>query len=141
MKIFLLIFILFTSKTIYGNSRYDTIANWQIYYGNKLLTSGNENQYRVPETGSLVLTKERKKLEIFYRYDAVKPERRTITIKNGAKVVFHETQHLKDNHPSLIDTGKLFNQINNGDIIHIYYTDDVTHEKNRLIGKIKITVE
>ena len=72
MRTSLLIFILFVSKTVYGNCLYDTIANWQIYYGTKLLTSGNENQYRVPETGSLILSKEKEKLEIYNRIKKLK---------------------------------------------------------------------
>ena len=115
----------------------DTLANWQIYYAGELITAGHEfisNQ----KIGSLKLKDQTDKLQIYYRYDAVKPEWRTIKIVSGFDTLYDATQQLKDNHPHLIDLNKLIGNREGTLEIKIYYTDDITSEKNRLIGTIKL---
>jgi hypothetical protein len=138
MRIIFTILTILTFNTAYGFNRLDTIANWQIYYGDKLVVSGHEPNARNPEIGIITVKGQIEKLKIFYRYDAVKPERRTIKITSGTETLYNQPQELKDNHPTLLDLKEIIKNKKGTFEIQIYYTDDITTEKNRLIGKIRI---
>jgi hypothetical protein len=139
MKTLILLLFLVAGNALYGSIKLDTIANWQIYYDSELITSGNEYAHRVPDTGVLKLGEERKNLVIHYGYDFDKPEWREITIKSGDEIIYSAKEELKDNHPAKIDLSKI-RQIGEGKFkeIQVYYSDDITSEKNRLIGKINL---
>lgn len=118
-------------------TKLDTITNWQIYYDGELVTAGHDfiaNQ----KIGTLKLKKQPSKLQVYYSYDFAKPEWRTIKMVCESDTLYNETQHLKDNHPHLIDLNELFENRKGTFQIKIYYTDDITTEKNRLIGTIKL---
>lgn len=139
MKVSLVVFFFLISKFGLSFCLPDTIANWQIYYGSRLITSGNENQHRVPLTGKIFMKDKFERLAIHYAYDATKPEWRKIVIKSGNEVLFEGTQYLKDNHPTLIDFQEVLNKKKGYDFtIQIYYSDNITREKNRFIGEIEI---
>lgn len=138
LRMIFTILTILTFNTAYGFNRLDTIANWQIYYGDKLVVSGHEPDARTPDIGTIAIKGQIEKLKIFYRYDAVKPERRTIKITSGTETLYNEPQVLKDNHPTLIDLREITKNKRGTFEIQIYYTDDITIEKNRLIGKIRI---
>jgi hypothetical protein len=123
-----------------GLSKLDTLANWQIYYGEKLITAGHEPNSRTPDPGIITIKGKAEKLKIVYTYDAVKPEVRTIKIKRGKETLYDQTEHLKDNHPALIDLNEVLKKKKGDFEIQIYYTDDRMIEKNRLIGVIKIII-
>lgn len=107
MKTYLVILTLLTLNEASGSNRLDTIANWQIYYGDKLVTAGHEPNARTPEVGTVTFKGQIQKLKIFYNYDAAKPEWRTIHIKSETMTLYNETQQLKGNHPALIDLKEL----------------------------------
>lgn len=130
-----------TFQKVMSLSRLDTLVNWQIYYGEKLITAGHEPLSRTPDPGIITIKGKAEKLKIVYRYDAVKPEIRTIKIKRGNETLYDQTEHLKDNHPALIDLNEVLKKKKGSFEIQIYYTDDRTIEKNRLIGKIKVTID
>lgn len=139
MKVFLAVFLSLASKFGYCECPPDTIANWQIYYGDRLITSGNENRHRVPLVGKIFITDKVDKLTIHYQYDSKKPVWRTIVKKSGQEVLFEGAQQLKDNHPSSINFKKIPDREKGHPFtIQIYYTDNVTREKNRFIGEIEI---
>lgn len=138
MNVIFSILTILTFNTAYSFNRLDTLANWQIYYGDKLVTSGHEPNARTPDIGTIAVKEKIEKLRIIYRYDAVKPERRTIKILSGTETLYNQTQELKDNHPTLIDFNEIIKHKKGSFEIQIYYTDDITKEKSRLIGKIRI---
>jgi hypothetical protein len=116
----------------------DTIANWQIYYGDILILKGNELGHVDLIIENLKIDKS-KRLKIYYRYDAAKPEWKQVIIKTKTETLYDQTQYLKDNHPHLIDLHELDFSNDGRVVIEIYYTDNISKVKNRLIGTIKIT--
>lgn len=116
----------------------DTITNWQIYYGDKLIVAGHEPNARVPDIATIHLVDSIKELKIVYRYCAGAPKWRTIEIKNGPDILYSAEDRLKDNRPHVLDLGELVDGKSGSFDIQIYYSDDITHEKDKLIGEIRI---
>jgi hypothetical protein len=136
-NIFIITVLLTTFALKASKMPLDTITNWQIYYGKILLVKGNASGHFEPSKVSVKVDSSRK-LKIFYRYDAVKPEWRRIVIKSQAKIVYDEIQHLKDNHPALISLQDL-KLDSNKVTADIYYSDNISKGKEILIGSIVIS--
>jgi|GEM_PF-3497263 len=117
----------------------DTIANWSISYNDQVIIRGNETG-EINQLKKVVRLKSpQDELTIHYRYDAVKPQSRTITIRQKDVVVYQSIQHLKDNHPSTILMKELMQKLKSKvTLLTIYYADDITNGKERMIGKIEI---
>ena len=119
----------------------DTLATWQIYVGDKLVTAGREPNSRTPDPGTITIKEKIEELIISYRYDVVKPEVRTIVIKSETETLYDQTQHLKDNHPTSIDMNEILKNHKGTFEVQVFCTDDIITEENRLIGRIRIKIE
>lgn len=131
----LMFFVFQQAEAFDGN---DTIPNWQIYYGEKLIVAGHEPNVRVPDVGIIHVKNSADRLKIVYRYDSVKPRWRAIEIKNGPEILYSAEDRLRDNQPHEVDVGELIMGKTSSFYIQIYYSDHITPEKDRLIGEIEI---
>jgi hypothetical protein len=122
-----------------NTSRFDTIAHWPISYNGQIIIRGNETGQIEQIKRGIKVKSPQDKLIIDYRYDAVKPQVRTIIIKQNGVMLYKGIQHLKDNHPSIIFMKEVIQDSKaKAALLEIYYSDDILKGKERMIGQIQV---
>ena len=133
MKLFLLISTLLFSETV----KPDTIQNWQIYYGNELILTGNENGIQSVDKVEIKITDEReiKNIDVVFNYDNGLPTKRTFELwldstrrKLSAKVGPGNSYVIC----LQCHVDKYFNRQQ----FEIFYSDNKENRSRRLLGTI-----
>jgi hypothetical protein len=138
MKKLIIVFSLamgqFFCKAELTKYEYDTIANWQIFYGKKLIAKGNVNGRVEYLIDTILYDSNSNYLTIHYNYDSVDPERKEIEIWEDKRVL---TKEIFKEKPFRIDVQEILTKKTKNRIIKlkIFYWDNSINKK-QLIGQL-----